>query len=79
MVSLLANLQKIKSILPNSEEGGDIGEVLLSDVREEFRIALKGVGVEEKKYTRIIELGSEFFILYIESPSVVMEKKDQSR
>lgn len=62
-------LARERSIHPSSEEGGDIGELWLSDLREEFQGALQGVA--EKEYTRIVGIGEglnrQFYLLYVES------------
>ena len=58
-------LAKEKSVGPNRENGGDLGYIFLSDLKQEFQNALKDI--KEGQFTKIFLLDSKFAILYLES------------
>lgn len=69
-----SELVKEKSIGPNREEGGDIGEFFLNDLND-FKTALQGV--EEGKYSKVFQSGSKFVILYLVKKGIDENEKEE--
>ncbi len=66
-------IAKEKSIGPNRENGGDLGEISLSDLRTEMQAVIKNI--KQGQFTNVFQLDSKYAILYLEEIKKPINKK----